>query len=401
MTFLATDVDHDGGKIILTAGAPSTLGDDEHRMLLTLREVMDAGGRLAIRIGVNRGAVFVGEIGPPYRRTFTVMGDAVNLAARLMAKAGPGQLIAAPEVLNRSRTSFIAEELEPFLVKGKAKPVSAFLVGEAVGDQEAGPVERHPFVGHHAELAALGRWADEAAAGSGRMVEIVGEPGVGKTRLVQEMRDRLHQRPQLAVSCQVSEASTPYLVVRRLLRELLGLPPRGSTPGLVDQFLGIVSERAPTVLPWAPLVAQVLDLPVPDTDETRELDEEYRRPRLARAVIDLLAGVLPPKGLLCIDDAHFMDEASADLMTHLAEAAPASSWLTVVSRRSMDTGFVAPEGSVPATRLRSIAPWRRPDPGPGGGRRRATDHAPAPCRGRPIGWKSAVLPRAGGGARGR
>ncbi len=346
VTFLATDVDHDGGKIILTAGAPSTLGDDEHRMLLTLRQVMDAGGRLPIRIGVNRGAVFVGEIGPPYRRTFTVMGDAVNLAARLMAKAVPGQLVAAPDVLNRSRTSFTAEELEPFLVKGKAKPVRAFVVGEAAGEQEVGPAERYPFVGHEEELAALGQWADEASAGSGRMVEIVGEPGVGKTRLVQEVRDRLHGRPQLAVSCQVHESSTPYLVVRRLLRELLGLPPRGSTPELAEQFLATVADRAPTVLPWAPLVAQAIDVPVPDTDETRELDEEYRRPRLARSVLDLLAGVLPPKGLLCIDDAHLMDEASADLMAHLGEAAPTSSWLTVVSRRSVDTGFVAPEESV-------------------------------------------------------
>ena len=351
VTFLATDVDHDGGKIILTAGAPSTLGDDEHRMLLTLREVMDAGVRLPVRIGVNRGAVFVGEIGPPYRRTFTVMGDAVNLAARLMAKAVPSQLVAAPEVLNRSRTSFATEELEPFMVKGKAKPVRAFLVGEPVGEQDVGPAERVPFVGHDAELAALGRWADEAAAGSGRMVEIVGEPGVGKTRLVEEVRDRLRDRPQLAVSCQVYDVSTPYLVVRRLLRELLGLPARGSDPQLAAQFLDTVAERAPAVLPWAPLVAQAVDLPVPDTDETRELDEEYRRPRLALAVMELLAGVLPPRGLLCIDDAHFMDEASADLMAHLAEAAPGSSWLTVVSRRPGETGFVAPEEFSPRLEL--------------------------------------------------
>ena len=139
---------------------------------------MEAGVRLPVRIGVNRGPVFVGEIGPPYRRTFTVMGDAVNLAARLMAKATPGQLVAAPDVLNRSRTSFATEELEPFLVKGKARPVRAFLVGEAVGEQEVGPVERLPFVGHgEGARASWGRWAAEAAAGSGRMVEIVGRAG--------------------------------------------------------------------------------------------------------------------------------------------------------------------------------------------------------------------------------
>ncbi len=106
VTFLATDADRDGGKIILVAGAPATSGDDEHRMLLAVREIMDAGAPLPIRIGVNRGSVFAGEVGPPYRRTFTVMGDAVNLAARLMAKAETGQVLSTPELLARSRTSF-------------------------------------------------------------------------------------------------------------------------------------------------------------------------------------------------------------------------------------------------------------------------------------------------------
>jgi class 3 adenylate cyclase/tetratricopeptide (TPR) repeat protein len=346
VTFLATDVDHDGGKIILTAGAPSTLGDDEHRMLLTLREVMDAGNRLPIRIGVNRGAVFVGEIGPPYRRTFTVMGDAVNLAARLMAKAHPGQIVAAPEVLSRSRTSFDTEELEPFLVKGKARPVRAFLVGEVVGEQEIGPTERIPFVGHAEAVAALGEWATEADGGSGWMVEVKGEAGVGKTRLVEEIRVRLADRPQLSVACQVLDSSTPYLVVRRLLRELLDLPQIGSGRALAEQFMATVGERAPDVLPWAPLIAQAVGLPVPDTDETRELDEEYRRPRLARAVLELLAGVLPASGLLCVDDAHLMDEASADLFTYLAASTRTTSWLIVLSRRPGETGFVAPDDDV-------------------------------------------------------
>ena len=138
VAFLATDVDRDGGKIILTAGAPSTSGDDEHRMLLAVREIMDAEPPLTMRIGVNRGSVFVGEVGPPYRRTFTVMGDAVNLAARLMAKADPGQILTTPDVLSRSPTGFATVELEPFLVKGKARPVRALSVGAITGVQEVG-----------------------------------------------------------------------------------------------------------------------------------------------------------------------------------------------------------------------------------------------------------------------
>ncbi len=106
VSFLASDVDSDGGKLILTAGAPKVTGDDEERMLLALRSIVAADLPLPIRIGVHRGSVFAGDIGPFYRRTYTVMGDAVNLTARLMAKAEPGQIYATGEVLDHSNTLF-------------------------------------------------------------------------------------------------------------------------------------------------------------------------------------------------------------------------------------------------------------------------------------------------------
>ena len=96
--FLGSDIDADGGKLILTAGAPRALGDEDERMLLALRRIIDAGPPLPLRIGMTHGPLFAGDIGPRYRRTYTVMGDVVNLAARLMAKAPPGELYATPAV---------------------------------------------------------------------------------------------------------------------------------------------------------------------------------------------------------------------------------------------------------------------------------------------------------------
>jgi class 3 adenylate cyclase len=189
VSFLATDIDRDGGKIILAAGAPQSSGQDEERMLLALREVLEDEHRLPVRIGVNRGHVFAGDIGPPYRRTYTVMGDAVNLAARLMAKAEPGQLLATREVLRRSRTIFRAEALPPFEVKGKAEPVSACSVGEVAGSK--GEVDSElPLVGREEELEELTGLLFSARRGRGRIVELAGGPGIGKSRLVQELRAR-------------------------------------------------------------------------------------------------------------------------------------------------------------------------------------------------------------------
>jgi class 3 adenylate cyclase len=133
VALLASDIDVDGGKLILTAGAPIATGEDEERMLLALRGIVDAGLPVDLRIGVNRGAIFAGDIGPFYRRTYTVMGDVVNLAARLMAKAPPGRIYATADVLDRSNTLFEVTALEPFAVKGKAKSVAAWDVGKATG----------------------------------------------------------------------------------------------------------------------------------------------------------------------------------------------------------------------------------------------------------------------------
>ncbi len=342
VTFLATDIDRDGGKIILTAGAPSTLGDDEHRMLLAVREIMDAGGSLSIRIGVNRGSVFAGEVGPPYRRTFTVMGDAVNLAARLMAKAQPGQILATPDVLSRSRTAFEAVELEPFLVKGKAKPVRALSVGARQTASLEGAMEHLPFVGRKEELDTLRELVTAAQEGHGRLVEIVGEPGVGKSRLVVQLRELAAGMEQLSAVCERYDSSTPYHVVRGLLRGLLQLPAEGSDEAIAQRFLGELATRAPTVLPWAPLIAGAIDLPVPETRETNELEDEFRRVRLAEAIIELVAHLLPHGGLLTVEEAHFMDQASAELFGRLTAAIGTTSWLICVTRRDLESGFVAP-----------------------------------------------------------
>ena len=103
VSFHETDINKDGGKIMLVAGAPTTFGKDQERMLRAVRGIMDAGTRLPLRIGVNAGRVFSGDFGPPFRRTFSVKGDAINLAARVMGKAATGEILATKDVLAGSR----------------------------------------------------------------------------------------------------------------------------------------------------------------------------------------------------------------------------------------------------------------------------------------------------------
>jgi class 3 adenylate cyclase/tetratricopeptide (TPR) repeat protein len=360
VAFLASDVDADGGKLILTAGAPRITGDDEERMLLTLRKIVDADLPIPVRIGVNRGSVFAGDIGPWYRRTYTVMGDAVNLSARLMAKAEPGLIYATADVLDRSNTLFETTELEPFAVKGKARPVRAWAVGPATGSRTRQVASRRlPLAGRAEEMAVLRDALGVTIAGEGRLVDIIGEPGIGKSRLLEELREAALDLRVLRATCEAYTANTPYIVWRELLRELLHIGWQDTDDAVGERLRLELVERAPDLLPWLPLIARAFDADLPPTPEMALLAEDGQREKLHESILRFLDVELAGPTAMEIEDAHHMDDASADLLTYLAMRLEGRPWLLTVSRRPTVTGFDPPD--VPGLRLLGLAPLEMAD----------------------------------------
>lgn len=353
LCFLGTDIDKDGGKFILSGGAPRAHGDDEERMLLALRRIVQTPLPLPIRIGVNRGSVFAGDIGPQYRRTYTVMGDTVNLAARLMARADPGTIVASPDVLARSRTTFALTELEPFLVKGKAAPVHASFVGPVQEGARERPRGGHvALVGRDAELGELRPLLLRARGRAGHLVELVGEPGIGKTRILEALEEEADDFVLLPVACELYAATTAYHPFRGPLRRLVGISGTSGDDEVLDRLRTLTAVNAPALLGWLPLVAAALDIEAPPTPETAALAPEFRRPRLEQTLVDLLAALLPTPTLVAIEDAQWMDDASAGLLAHLMTRLAGVRWLVVVTRRDERGGFVAPRDDENVTTLR-------------------------------------------------
>jgi class 3 adenylate cyclase/tetratricopeptide (TPR) repeat protein len=361
VTFLDTDISADGGKILLLAGAPTATGADEEGMLLAVRAISDRSQMLSTRIGVNAGRIFTGDFGPAFRRTYSIKGDAANLAARIMGKAAPGQILVTEAVLERSATSFETEALEPFAVKGKKRPVQAFSLG-AAGRRVLFEDERMPLVGRGQELSELLAALDSALTRRGRVVDIVGEPGIGKSRLVDELTSRSGGITVLIARCEMYERSTPYYPFRSLLRELLGIHDGADGADVAARLRDRAEANAPHLLPWLPLLGIPLDVVLPPTPETLQVGEDFLRAKLAATFVEFLEWVLPAATIMVFDDVHWMDDASTELLQQLVERAEARPWLICLTRRDQDGGFHLPEPSPALTlKLTSLEPGQVAD----------------------------------------
>lgn len=326
VTFLASDIDADGGKLILVAGAPVATGHDEESMLLALRDVVSVERLLDVRAGAAAGTVFFGDVGPVFRRTLTVMGDTVNLSARLMAEAEPGALVTTPATLNESSVCFAVRRLDPLRLKGKKNLVRAMEVGRPSGKTDR--VDRSvPLIGRDKELVILRDALRRLSEGTGQCIEIMGEPGYGKSMFLSTAFDGVDDGTVLTIGCDLYDASTPYRAVQRLLTAFTGIDPAKSSAS--HDLASLIESSTPHLTPMLPLVATAYRMRMDDTPEVAALAPEFRNEVLFRSVGELLTALATDGAIAVVDDAQWADAASRDLLSSLAELARERPWLLV------------------------------------------------------------------------
>jgi tetratricopeptide (TPR) repeat protein len=304
---------------------------------------------------VSEGRVFTGQVGASFRRTYTVLGDTAALAARLMARARDAEVWVPAGAFTRGGASFEASELEPFTVKGKSEPVRAFVLGDLLPETaraEPTPTdERLPFVDRERERAVLSASVAPVHMGFGTLVELVGEPGIGKSRLADELRENCADMRQLTFRCEQYESSTPYYPFRPVLRSLLDVELNGGS----EHNRAVLTERLTSIdrdlAPWTPLLGAPLDAEVETTREVDDLEPSFRRARLHGVMGNLLAKLLDSPTLMVFEDVHWMDDASTELLRYLGTQLPTHPWLACTTRREAGGGFAAAEGTPPLPAL--------------------------------------------------
>src|SRR5918994_1295842 len=194
-----------GDNVMALFGAPVAHEDDAERAVragLGMQDAMEEinagmppGADFQLRVGVNTGEVLAGAVG----ETYTVVGDTVNVASRLQSAARPGSVTVGERTMRATDAAVNYEALEPLTLKGKAEPVPAW---EAVGliaehsVRRVAPARESPLVGRQQELAALDSLYERVVhEGTSHLVTIVGEAGVGKSRLLREFEARLGRHP--------------------------------------------------------------------------------------------------------------------------------------------------------------------------------------------------------------
>jgi len=325
-----------GTVLVAFFGAPIARGDDPVRAVGAARALIAAGrrwGRLAsLRIGLTMAPLYAGLVGSPARLAYTVYGDEMNVAARLMEAAEPWEVLASERVRRAAESRCQFTPLPGVLVKGRAEMVS---VARVEGEREAPTLyeRRGPLVGRREELDRLKVLAAAAQAGGSRVVVLKGEAGIGKSRLAAALLHHWRDRGgQVAVGqAQATAQQQPYLAWGGLLRQLFRL--RGDDLD-VPRLQSLLHASNPALVPRLPLLGDVLGLPIADNDLTRSFDARLRQASTQALVVDLLRAQAAP--LLLLEDAHWMDGPSWGLTLAVARGLAGRPLLLCLTARPME-----------------------------------------------------------------
>jgi class 3 adenylate cyclase/tetratricopeptide (TPR) repeat protein len=327
------DIGDKGSLLVLAFGAPIRYVNHEERAVRCCVELLRLPGEPS-RAGVTTGLVWCGEVGSESRRDYAIVGDVVNLAARLMEAAEPGQTLVDRTTWDRTRGAAVGSRLPPVSVKGRRGSVEVWAV-QGVHDLTAPPApppDAPPLVGRRTEVATIRALVDRAKAGRGVVLGLSGEPGIGKSRLAAEAVDLAGRRgiPTYSGACRALGPAFSYRVWRSIWRELLGLDPLSP---IEEQQAALASRFGKR----APLLAPILNVPVPDSELTLSLDPPTRANMLQSLLLDVLRERASSAPLaLLLEDCHWIDPLSRGLLEFLARNLVERPVLFVVTARPTD-----------------------------------------------------------------
>jgi class 3 adenylate cyclase len=337
-----------GDGVLAFFGAPVAHEDDPERAVrcgLQMVQVIDQlGGGLQVRVGVNTGPVVVGVVGTDTAHEYTAMGDAVNVAARMQAAARPGSVLVTAATHRFVAPLVDAVDVGLLEVKGKTDAVHAFEVTalKRGAVHTRGLAGLHsPLIGRDSEIQRLEQVFAVARAGQGRVASILGEPGMGKSRLIAELRERVELTDPSAQwvegRCLSYGESMPYHLVLDLVRSLIGVTAAADEAQVADALQARLRDLLPNE--WRdvyPFLGHMLSLRMdPEMQARLSLLEMETVKRYVSSIVAVLraAGAHAPLVVVC-DDLHWADTSSVEVLQQVMTSVAGIRALFILSSRA-------------------------------------------------------------------
>jgi class 3 adenylate cyclase len=337
-----------GDGLLVYFGYPQAHEDDAVRAVRAGLAMVEAIARrnqgpasptaLAVRVGVHTGLVVVGEVGARGRHEQLALGDTPNVAARLQGLTAPNTVVASGETCRLVDGLFELQTLGSQLLKGVDGRVDVYRVlTERRGRNRLDArTSLTALVGREPEVGVLlDRW-ERAADGHGHVVLVVGEPGIGKSRLVRTLRERLGQIPHrwLEARCSPYFANTPLYPVVELLPRVWGwtreAAPEDELRSLETQVLALGIELAEAV----PLLAALLARPAPARFPLPPMSPERQRRQTLETIVAMVLAMAREQPLvLAVEDLHWVDPTTLELLGQLIDQAPTAGLLLLLTTR--------------------------------------------------------------------
>ncbi len=336
-----------GDGFMALIGVPTAHEDHARRAVLAalalrgrlLRDLTPPGlDPVEVRMGLNSGSVVVGGLGDDPEGDHTAIGDTINVAARLQSIAEPGTILISDATARQVVGYIRCERIGPVAIRGRAEAVVAHRV-LGLGPRRSaleglGSPPRGRFVGRERQLAALQELVAEAASGRGQVVGVVGEPGMGKSRIVAELRRSLaaERLTVLEGRCLSYGSAVPYVPLADIVRANCGIAD-GDSPAEVETKAAFgLTELGIDPGPRVPLLLQMLGLS--DDGAPDDLSPEAVKQRTFETLLTMcLTGSRRRPLLLVVEDLHWIDRLSEEFLARLVESIQAAPLALVCTYR--------------------------------------------------------------------
>jgi class 3 adenylate cyclase/predicted ATPase len=341
-----------GDGVLAYFGWPQAHEDDAERavraglaLVQTVAALEVAGRRLAARIGIATGLVVVGErVGEGEAQERAVVGETPNLAARLQALAPPGSVVISQATRRLVGDLFELTDLGPTQIKGFAEPVAAFQVqGEGSADGRFEALHGHrltPLIGRENQLAMLlERWS-WAKDGDGQVVLIAGEAGIGKSRLLRALREKLTDEPHIAIShlCSAYHTNSALHPIVAQLERAADFASHDEPADRLAKLEALLAQGAEQLDEATPLFGALLGVPTDERYRGLNLTPQRQKQRTFEVLIEQLAGLARKRPVLQLyEDLHWADPSTLELLDMVVERARVLPVLIVMTHRPQFT----------------------------------------------------------------